>query len=119
MAQNVSGACQGRVGGVSGACRGRVGGVSGACRGRVGGVSGSCRARVGTKFSSFKLFSNRKRQFCNCLPENASNFNISAPKQSKTQKKTSETDRTALECQFFHHFDLFSTKTVFRATPGT
>ena len=81
--RGVSGACRGRVG----ACRGRVGGVSGACRGRVGGVSGACRARVGTKFSNFKLFSNKKRQFCNYLPENASIFNISAPKQSKTQKK--------------------------------
>ena len=116
MAQNVSGACRGRVGGVSGACRGRVGacrGMSGACRGRVGGVSGACRA----KFSDFKLFSNRKRQFCNYLPENASIFNISAPKQSKTQKKTSETDRTALECQFFPPFRLVFDQNGFSNNP--
>ena len=113
--------CQGRVGGVpGGVSAGRVGRVSGACRGacrgRVGGVSGRVS---GQKLSNFKLFSNRKSQFRNYLPENASIFNISTPKQPKTPKKNSETDRTALECQFFHHFDLFSTKTVFRATPGT
>ena len=95
------------VGGVSG----RVGGVSGACRGRVGRVSGlnfqvsSCFQQ---KTSVLRLFARK------CVK-----FQHFSTKTIENSKKTSETDRTALECQFFHHFDLFSTKTVFRATPGT
>ena len=107
MAQDVSGACRG----VSGTCRGRVGRVSGACRGRVGRVSGlnfqisSC---FPTENVSFAIICQKMPQFSTFQHQN----------NRKLKKKTSETDRTALECQFSPISTCFRPKRFFEQPLG-